>query len=104
MQLDKKRENEKKVVGKMIDLYASAHKDELSKLFELKEYAYKRIDCCPFMESKTFCSSCKIHCYQAEMRKEIKKVMRYSGPRMLLFHPILTISHALEDLRRKKYD
>lgn len=102
MNQDKKRENEKKVVGKMIDLYAKTHQEELSQCVELKEYAYKRIDCCPFMESKTFCSSCKVHCYQNEMRKAIKKVMRYSGPRMLFYHPILTISHAIEDLRRKR--
>lgn len=102
MKLDKKRENEKKVVGKMIDIYSRSHQEEFLKCIELKEYAYKRIDCCPFMESKTFCSSCKVHCYQNEMRQQIKKVMRYSGPRMLLYHPILTLSHTLEDLRRKR--
>ena len=47
-------------------------------------YAHQRIDCCPFMESKTFCSNCSVHCYQKEQREQIRRVMRFSGPRMLL--------------------
>ena len=35
------------------------------------------------METKTFCSNCRAHCYRLEMREEIRKVMRFSGPRMI---------------------
>ena len=29
------------------------------------------------METKTFCSNCRVHCYRSEMREEIRKVMRF---------------------------
>jgi hypothetical protein len=31
-----------------------------------------------------------------DMRKRIIEVMKYSGPRMLLLHPVLTIRHKLK--------
>ena len=37
------------------------------------------------METKTFCSNCKVHCYKPEMRKKIRAVMRFSGPRMIFY-------------------
>lgn len=36
------------------------------------------------------------------MREEIKKVMKYSGPRMLLTHPIFLISHVIQMIKYKK--
>ncbi len=30
------------------------------------------------------------------MREKVKKVMKYSGPRMLLHHPILAIHHVID--------
>ena len=47
----------------------------------------------PFMETKTFCSQCKVHCYKKDKREQIRKVMRFSGPRMLVYHPIMAIRH-----------
>lgn len=69
---------------------------------ELLEYVKLRRSKCPFGENKTFCSNCRIHCYQSEMRQKIKEVMRYSGPRMITTHPILAISHVLETKREQK--
>ena len=46
-----------------------------------------------FMETKTFCSQCKVHCYKTKQREQIRKVMRFSGPRMLFYHPIMAIRH-----------
>lgn len=94
-----KREKEKQVVKEMISLYC--HKNHHSKQLckecnELLNYAKMRIDKCPFMETKTFCSKCKVHCYQPQMQKKIKEVMRFSGPRILFYHPILALSHAIE--------
>ena len=53
------------------------------------------------METKTFCSRCPTHCYAAKQREAIRNVMRYSGPRMLLHHPVLTIKHGLDTLRAR---
>lgn len=106
-----KREQEKRVVAEMIALYCSNHHGPKQKrglcpdCAALLSYAQARSDHCPFMESKTFCVNCTVHCYQPEMRAKIREVMRWSGPRMLFHHPILAISHAhsmlLEKNRRK---
>ncbi len=29
---------------------------------------------------RLFCSNCRVHCYSPDMRQQIKKVMRFSGP------------------------
>ncbi|MBF0908001.1 MAG: nitrous oxide-stimulated promoter family protein, partial [Atopobium sp.] len=55
-----------------------------------------RVDRCPHIETKTFCSKCISHCYNKEMRARVKEVMKSSGPRLLLHHPILVIKHALQ--------
>ena len=54
------------------------------------------------MEQKTFCANCKVHCYKPEMRQQMRAVMRYAGPRMLLTHPILVLRHMTETMRRKR--
>ena len=50
----------------------------------------------------TFCSNCKVHCYKPEMREKIREVMRFSGPRMILYHPIMAIRHVIESRKEKK--
>ena len=105
--LDKKRADEKLLVSEMIALYCrKQHKTPKGQLCpacqELQDYALARIDKYPFMETKTFCSACKVHCYKPEMREKIRAVMRFSGPRMLLYHPILAIWHLICSMREKR--
>jgi len=68
---------------------------------ELQDYSLKRLEKCPFQQGKTTCAKCPIHCYKADMRARIKVVMRFSGPRMLLTHPFLTVQHYLDGLRKE---
>lgn len=124
---EKKRLREQKVVGQMIALYCrknhntdygmkngASHDmshntdgiggklcDECSALCE---YAAQRSRMCPFMEKKTFCSNCTVHCYKPEMRERIKKVMKFSGPRMLLYHPFMAVWHVVSSRLEKKKD
>ncbi len=63
---------------------------------ELLEYAHKRLDHCKFGNEKTSCQKCQVHCYKPEMRERIRTVMRFSGPRMMLYHPIIAIRHLFE--------
>lgn len=103
--IDKKRKKEKDIIYLMISLYCKkkhAQKNLCEECKELFDYACKRIDKCPFMETKTFCSSCKVHCYQENYRTQIQKVMRFSGPRMMLYHPIKALSH-LYYTRKEKH-
>lgn len=69
---------------------------------ELEAYTHARSERCPFMEEKTFCSNCTVHCYRPEMRKRIRTVMRYAGPRMLFHHPVMAIRHMIESQRERR--
>lgn len=103
--LDEKRAKEIKVVGEMIALYCRKNHGSRAlcpECKELLEYAQARIEHCPFMETKTFCSNCKVHCYKKDMREKIRTVMRCSGPRMLLYHPAMAIWHVVCTVREKR--
>ena len=106
MDVQSKREREKKVVSFMIALYCRKKHHTKGRLCAecaaLEEYAGQRSDHCPFMETKTFCSNCTVHCYKQEMREKIREVMRFSGPRMLFVHPLMAIGHVLESRKEKK--
>lgn len=104
MDINKKREDEKEMVSLMIRLYCRKNhktKELCSECAELDRYARERSDRCPFMENKTFCSNCKVHCYKPEMREKIRKVMRFSGPRMMLYHPVMAIKHLILSKKSK---
>lgn len=100
-----RREREKRVVSRMIALYCKKKHGTREGLCPdcaaLDAYARMRADKCPFMETKTFCSNCKVHCYKPEMREKIREVMRFAGPRMLLHHPVMAIRHLIETKREQ---
>jgi len=104
--VDTKREREKKTVAFMIRLYCRKKHGTKAELCTecktLTEYAAERSDRCPFMENKTFCSNCKVHCYKPDMREKIREVMRFSGPRMILYHPVMAIRHVIESKKEKR--
>jgi len=97
-----KRKKEKNIVELMIKVYCCRKHDDpgilCSDCQELMGYSFERIDKCPFMEKKKFCSTCETHCYSSEMRDKIRLVMRYSGPRILFRHPIMATRHLLTTL------
>mgnify|MGYP000109826113 FL=1 len=104
--IETKRKREKKMVSQMIELYCKKqHHTKVglcAECAELDSYARKRSDKCPFMETKTFCSNCKVHCYNPIMREKIRKVMRFSGPRMIFHHPFVAIRHVIETKKEKR--
>lgn len=100
-----KCEREKQVVTLMIQLYCKKKHGTQALCPEcaaLLQYAFSRSERCPFMESKTFCSNCRVHCYKPDMREKIRQVMRFSGPLMIFYHPVLAIRHVIESRREKK--
>ena len=104
--VEKKRQREKEMVSLMISLYCrKKHKTKnglCPRCKELLDYSILRIDKCPFMETKTFCSNCTVHCYRKDMAQQIRQVMRYAGPRMLLHHPLMALRHVWESAREKR--
>lgn len=101
----KKTSEEKETVLKMIKIYCSKKHNSNSELCkecsELRDYCFKRLECCPFGENKGTCGRCEIHCYKAEYREKIKEVMRFSGPRIIIYEPRLALKHLIKGLRHK---
>jgi len=90
-------ERDKKTVRMMIDLYAKHHPD-----FDksLADYACRRLDHCHYGNDKPACKDCPVHCYAPEKREEIRKVMRWTGPRMLFYSPLATLRHLWQSMRK----
>ena len=90
-------EREKQTICFMVKIYCRGkhkeHDDLCPECEQLLGYANKKLSKCPFGDSKTSCKKCKVHCYEKEMREKVHKVMKYSGSRMLLRHPVLAILH-----------
>ena len=89
-------DREKETVDKMIRLYCrhKLKRDTPTEEFkELMDYAHKRLDRCKFGDDKPACKRCPIHCYKPEMREKIRMVMRWTGPRMLIYNPMMFIRH-----------
>ena len=106
MDTQTKREREKRMVSQMIALYCRkkhhTRGDLCPQCAALDAYAKMRADKCPFMETKTFCSNCRIHCYKPDMRAKIREVMRFAGPRMILYHPVAAIRHVVETKKEQR--
>ena len=97
--IEEKRTQECQTMTKMIELFCHRHHHTAAGLCPecqaLRDYAAERLSRCPRMAVKTFCSACPIHCYPPAQREAIRRIMRWSGPRMLLHEPLLAIRHML---------
>lgn len=89
-------EQEKQTVEQMIRLYCQkkeGNKELCPKCRELLVFTHTKLTRCPFGDGKPTCRLCPIHCYKQDMKEQIRVIMRYAGPRMLLCHPIAAIRH-----------
>lgn len=105
MDMQSKREREKETVFLMISIYCRKKhggRTLCPDCAALDAYARLRSDKCPFMETKTFCSNCRVHCYKPDMRRKIREVMRFSGPRMIFYHPVMAVRHVIASRKEKK--
>lgn len=100
-----RRVRELKTIETMVRMYCRGHGHgrgeaplcgECGALFE---YAKRRLERCVFGDAKPACANCVVHCYKAEMREQIRVVMRWAGPRMMLRHPVMAIGHMIADRR-----
>lgn len=97
-----KIEKERKICFLMIDLYCRHHHQvDCVQCLELKDFVAERLRLCPHSDQKTFCSSCDTPCYRADMQERICTVMRFSGPRMLLHHPIVAVRHLVQTVQSR---
>jgi hypothetical protein len=98
----KRIRRERKTIAAMIAIYCRDHHDGgrsglCPECAALHAYAEQRLDKCPFGETKPTCVKCPIHCYKPACREQVREVMRYAGPRMLVRHPVLAIRHLLDE-------
>jgi hypothetical protein len=97
---DDRLQRERHTVHHMVQIYCRAHHHEAGlcpTCSELLSYAMQRLDRCVFKDDKPTCKVCPVHCYKADMRERMREVMVFSGPRMLLSHPILAMRHLLDE-------
>ena len=91
-----RRAREIETVETMIRMFCKA-KHKMGSLCPSCDYLVtdtkKKQELCPFGESKPVCSQCQVHCYQQKEREEIKKIMRFAGPRIIFRHPIMAMDH-----------
>ncbi|AEB75321.1 hypothetical protein ADU80_03460 [Clostridium botulinum] len=95
-----KIEKEKEIVELMIKIYCNKNHNSKEQLCNecrvLKEYAHDRLSKCRFGENKNSCGKCAIHCYKKDMREKIKKVMKFSGPRLIVYNPLALVKHLFD--------
>jgi hypothetical protein len=94
---------EKETVYQMIKIYCvknhNLNQYLCNECSDLRDYAFQRLEHCKFGENKGTCGRCSIHCYKPQYREKIKLVMRFSGPRMLMYNPLMALSHLWNTLK-----
>lgn len=105
----RRREREKRTISNMVAIYCAGNHDasartETSFAGEplcpackaIDDYCVLRTERCRSMARKTSCEECGNHCYAPAQREQIRAIMRYAGPRMILHHPVAAIRHLLK--------
>lgn len=99
-------DRERHTIQLMIEIHCRDHHHPTETLCAecqgLLAYAMQRIDKCPFQDDKPTCAKCPIHCYKPGMREQVRQVMRYAGPRMMLRHPVLAASHMWDEVTHRR--
>jgi hypothetical protein len=103
MKVDQRRLNrERYTIQKMIEIFCREHHHPMKSLCkecqELFAYAKQRIDKCSYQINKPTCAKCPIHCYKPDVREQVRQVMRFAGPRMIIYHPFLAILHFWDEI------
>lgn len=91
-------------ITRMIELYCKHHHQNqhptlCNECLSLLAFSKRRLERCIYGVEKPACANCKLHCYKPEQRRQIREVMKWAGPRLLLKHPVLTIQHLIDQRR-----
>jgi len=95
-------EREKETIKRMVEIYCwkkhGSRRGELCpECSKLLNYAFQRLDLCPFGEGKPTCKKCPVHCYRPDMRERVREVMKFSGPRLIIYDPFGWLFHEIKD-------
>lgn len=89
-------EHEQRTVEFMVRLYCRRREGNAElcpACRDLLAYALARLASCPHGQRKPSCRRCPIHCYAPAMRQRMRTVMRWAGPRMVLYAPLEWLRH-----------
>lgn len=89
-------------------IYCRAHHESASKdeaglcpsCREAVDATLERAQNCP-NDHDGNCQDCDIKCQRGEAQERIKRIMRYSAPRMLFRHPLMTFEYLRKKLRAR---
>ncbi len=94
-----RKEREIRTLETMIRMYCRAkhhpEKDLCDSCADIFSYATLKYHHCVFGENKPVCTVCPVHCYNREKREKIREIMRFSGPRMIIRHPVMAVDHLI---------
>ena len=95
-------DKEKDIISLMIRLYCTRkhnnnNENEIcNECKGLLAYAIMRLSNCRYGNRKSSCGRCKTPCYKSEMKIKIKEVMRYCGPRIIIYKPMEFVRHLVK--------
>ena len=97
-----------RTISRMVGIYCSDHHGGSVRALcadcrGFLDYAERRLDKCPYGDDKPTCANCPIHCYKPAQRELAREIMRYAGPRMMLRHPFLAITHLIDGRREARH-
>ena len=100
IRISRRLRREMKTIKAMISIYCQAHHElafeDCEDCRSMLHYARKRLTLCRFQDNKPTCGKCPIHCYSKEKQQQVRRIMRYAGPRMIFRHPVLAFFHLLD--------
>lgn len=105
--LKTRREREKVIVQAMIKMYCRENHYNsggplCAECLSLSAYAEKRLLSCMYGEIKPVCKHCPVHCYSPVMREQMRQVMKWAGPRMIIRKPVFAVMHIIDNLTAPK--
>lgn len=99
-------DTEIRIVAKMIRLYCTKNHGTEELCPECETLRAETESCltrCTYGESKPICKKCPIKCWSGDKREQIKRVMQFSGPRMIFHDPIVALVHLIHSFKSMKY-
>ena len=70
--------------------------------YELIMKAFRHAERCPHSFYKTFCHQCPTTCYKSEDLEHIEPIMKYTGRKIMIKHPLIGTKFVINLLMAKK--
>lgn len=95
-------DQEKETFLEMVTLYCRHRLKAMSvpePYEQLVNYAYKRLERCRWGTKKPNCHQCRVHCYAPDKRQQVREIMKWAGPRMIIYAPIKAMRYLINSMK-----